>query len=55
MTDERERKAKRLLDSLEALRLACKQLDLHAHEFQDVLAEDLKDGSLHHTGTAPKP
>lgn len=55
MTDETIRKAKRLLDAIEAFRIACKQMELHSHEVEVLLAEEIKSGEVHDPGTPPEP
>lgn len=48
---ERERKTRKMIESLEGMRLACKQFEVHAAELQEILGEDLKSGAVYHTGT----
>ncbi len=51
---ERARKTKRLIESLEALSLACKQTSSIAGELGDILREDIKDGEVHDQGKTPE-
>lgn len=55
METERQRKAKKVIEAIEGLRLACKQFDIFALDYENVILEDLRGGDIHDTGPATEP